>query len=298
MTDHYSTLGVAESATDDEIKKAFRSLAMQHHPDRNPGDKAAEDKFKAINEAYATLSDPNKRAEYDNIRKFGGRSHGFNTGPHGHHEFRFDFGGDPGFGNVDDIIRQFFNQHGFGGNPFGSQQPRRNRDLQFSVEIPLEDAFSGKDLPLSFDIAGNPTNIVVRIPSGVISGTRMRFQGYGDKSIPNIPPGDLFVIVNVLNHPVFNRDGPHLLSEMKIDALDAIIGCSCAINCIDGSQIMLTIPPGTQNGATMRVSSKGMPSHHNSPNRGDLMVTILITIPKNLSDSHLNALKQIVNERK
>lgn len=287
MNDHYNTLNVAESATEDDIKKAYRHLAKLHHPDRNKGDSASEEKFKLINEAYSILSDPAKRAEYDHIRKFG-------QDPR--QGFHFNFNNDPNFGQFDDIIKQFFNQQGFN-SPFGNQRPR-NRDLQFNVEITLNEAFTGKDLPLSFDMSGNTTNIVVKIPSGVDNGTRMRFQGHGDRSLPNAPPGNLFVIINILKHPIFNRDGPHLLTELKIDAIDAILGCSQAIECIDGSKIMLTIHPGTQHGFTMRVAGKGMPAHHNSTQRGDLMVTILLVVPQNLSKQHIDLLKQIESERK
>ena len=294
MNNHYQTLNVAETASDEEIKKAYRDLAKKHHPDRHKGDKDAEERFKVIGEAYSVLSDPNKRAEYDHIRKFGGNPFGRGS----QQGFHFNFNNNPNFNQFDDIIKEFFNQQGFGGGPFANQQPRKNRDLQFGIDVTLNEAFTGKDLPLSFDIGVDNPNIVVKIPAGVTSGTRMRFQGYGDKTIPGIPPGDLYVIINVINHPKFNRDGPHLLMELQIDALDAITGCSQQIDCIDGSQILLNIRPGTQHGFTMRVQGKGMPAHHNAIQRGDLMVTVLISIPQNLNESHLNALKQIASERK
>lgn len=297
MKDLYATLGVAATATDDEIKKAYRKLAMEHHPDRNLGDKSAEDRFKTINEAYSTLGDPSKRAGYDNQRRHGGGQNGFRQGQ-GRNEFHFDFGGDPGMAQFDDIIRQFFNQQGFGG-PFDNHHGvRRNRDLQLGIDITLEDAFAGKDMPVGFEVGGNQTNIVVRIPSGVDSGTRMRFQGHGDRSMANLPPGDLYATVNVIQHPIFRRDGPHLHCELKVDAIDAMLGCNQDISCIDGTRISMAVPPGTQHGTVMRMAGKGMPAHHNATQRGELYASISITIPRDLTDEQKLTLAQMASERR
>lgn len=289
MQDHYAILGLSESANADEIKKAYRKLAMQYHPDKNPGDAAAEEQFKGINEAYAVLSDANKRAEYDQIRKFGGVGGG--------HEFHFNFGGD-GFDNINDMISRFFRQNGFG-EPFGQQhQPRRNRDLQMSVEITLEEAFSGKDLPIGFKANGQDVNIVVRIPSGVEHGTRMRFNGHGDRSNQSLPPGDLYVTINVYPHPVFRREGPHLQTELRIDVFEAVVGCSLEITCIDGTKINVSVPPGTQHGTMMRIRERGMPIRGNASKRGDLIVCVLVEVPKTISNDHLILIQNIVSERR
>lgn len=291
MQDYYSTLGVAETATDDEIKSAFRKLAMQHHPDKNPGDAGAEELFKKINEAYSTLSDGQKRAEYDNVRKYGQGSP-FDGGGAQHFHFNFDH-----MGHVDDIIQQFFAQNGFG-HPFAHQQQRKNRDLQFSVEISLEEAFRGKDLPISFKANGQDVNVVVRIPPGIDHGTRMRFQGYGDKSIPNFPPGDLYVTINIFNHAVFRREGPHLHCNLNLDVLEAVVGTTHEINCIDNSKISVNIPAGAQHGMAMRVREKGMPVRQNPTQRGDLIVTVHLTVPRNLSADQMNILKTLVDSRR
>jgi len=287
MDDHYNTLGIAETASEEDIKKSYRKLAMQYHPDRNPGDKAAEESFKKINDAYGVLSDRNKRAEYDMMRKHGG-SH--------QQGFHFDFNTN-GFTNIDEMLRQFFHQNGFSQDPFGFGNPRRNRDLQMSIEISLEEAFSGKEMPIKFNSNGHDVNVVVRIPRGVENGVRMRFQGYGDRSIQGIPPGDLYITIMVQPHPVFHRDGPHLHTEIKVDALEAMIGISKEIGCIDGTGISVNIPAGTQPGTVLRVKDRGMPLRQNQSHRGDMMVTIAVTIPKDLSESHQADIRRLLVER-
>lgn len=290
MQDYYSTLGVSESASDDEIKSAFRKLAMKHHPDRNPGDAGAEEQFKKINEAYSVLSDQQKRAEYDNMKRYGGAGH-FHQGGAQHFHFNFDH-----MGNIDDIIHQFFSQNGFG-HPF-AQQARRNRDLQFNIEITLEDAYTGKDLPIAFKANGQDVNVVVRIPPGIEHGTRMRFQGYGDKSQPNLPPGDLYVTINIYNHPRFRREGPHLHCVLNVDALDAIVGTSIEIDCVDNTRVSVVIPAGTQPGTALRIKQKGMPVRQNPSQRGDLIVNISITVPRDLAVEQLDTLKTLIQNRR
>lgn len=294
MQDYYTTLGVSESATEDEIKRSFRKLAMQFHPDKNQGDLQAEMKFKEINEAYATLSDKSKRMEYDQTRKFGSSSHGpgagfRNTG------FSFNFGG---MNDINDIMNEFFNQAGFGqfGGAFHrAQQMRRNQDLQLSIELSLEDAFKGKDLPIAFDANGNHHSVVAKIPPGIENGTRMRFTGHGDKTFPDLPPGDLYVTINVQQHPVFRRDGHHLHCLLKINALAAIIGSTATVRCIDGTDVVINIPPGTQNGTVFRIQERGMPVR-NQRQRGDLYATCNIEIPRSLTPDQLQQLDAIYKE--
>lgn len=290
MQDYYSTLGVNENASDDDIKSAYRKLAMKYHPDRNPGDASAEEQFKKINEAYSTLSDRQKRAEYDNMKRYGGAGH-FNQGGAQHFHFNFDH-----MGNIDDIIHQFFSQNGFA-HPFG-QQVRRNRDLQFNVEITLEDAFNGKDLPISFKANGQDVNVVVRIPPGIEQGTRMRFQGYGDKSMPNLPPGDLYVTINIYNHPRYRREGPHLHCILHLDVLDAVVGNVVELECIDNTRVSVTIPAGTQHGTALRVKQKGMPVRQNPAQRGDLIINVNLTVPRDLTAEQIETLKTFNQNRR
>jgi len=279
MLNHYETLGVSENASDTELKQAFRKLAMQYHPDKNPGNNEAENKFKQINEAYSTLSDAKKRTEYDNIRKYGGNT---NT----HHGFR-----QHGFNhaNIDDILRDMF---GGQGNPFGFRNQPQNKNYQVNIDISLEEAFYGKEVPLNFEINGQKININANIPKGIESGTQIKFQGHGDNSIKNLPPGDLLIVVNVLNNSTFNRDRNDLLYNLQLDAIDAITGTKLDIKCIDGSIVKVSIPPGTQHGKVSRIKEKGM-TIMNSQSRGDLYIAININIPTKLTDENIEKLKKI-----
>lgn len=285
MTDYYNILGITESASQDEIKSAYRNLAKQWHPDLNKDNPDAEAKFKQINEANDTLSDPQKRAQYDQQRKFGNMNGGSPFGPG---EFNFNFGhGSP----FDDMINQFF------GQAFRQQQPLKNKDYQFTLNISLEEAFSGKSLPIGFEVNGQSRNIVVNIPAGIQHGTRLRYQGYGDKSINNLPPGDLFVTVSVNDHAVFRRDGPHLHMALKLDALAAIVGTKRELTAIDGTHLSVNIPGGTQHGSILRVARNGMPVHNNARQRGDLFITVNVVIPKDLTTEQINQIKTLAQQR-
>ena len=286
MEDYYKILELNESASQDDIKAAYRKMAKQHHPDLNKGNAASEAKFKQINEANDTLGDPQKRAQYDQQRKFGQGGPGGNPfqGFHGGFpgaDFHFNFGGGNQF---DDIINQFFGQ-GFG----RGQQVPRNRDYQFNLNVNLEEAFSGKVMPVAFEVNGQQTSINVSIPAGVDNGMKLRFQGHGDRSVPNQPPGDLYVTVIINDHPIFQRHGPHLHTNLKIDAQD--------FKSIDGTQLQISVPAGAQAGSTLRVQGHGMPLHNNAKQRGDLYIHIEIEIPKNLTTQQQDLLRQVQNLR-
>ena len=296
MKDFYEILGVSETANDSELKSAFRKAAIQHHPDKNPGNKEAESKFKEINEAYQILSDPQKRAIHDHERKYGPAQQGPQQWRHGGFnpqgfDFGFNNGGqtDPHF---EDVIRQFFEQAG--GSPFGrQQQPRQNRHINAAIEITLEDAFTGKNFPLAFEHAGNKLNVAVAIPAGITHGTRMRYQGFGEKNIPNVPPGDLYVTIHISEHSVFTRDRSDLRAELKVNAIDAMIGASVNFNCIDGTVINIDIPAGTQNNTVFRVPNKGMTNYQAPTQRGSMLLTVAITIPTNLTEYDIKRLTKI-----
>ncbi len=286
MTDYYNTLGLSESASQDDIKAAYRSLAKKWHPDLNKDNPDAEAKFKQINEANDILSDPQKRAQYDQQRKFGNMNGGSPFGPGG---FNFDFGqGNP----FDDMINQFF------GQAFRQHhQPVKNKDYQFTLNITLEEAFVGKSYPIGFEVNGQSRNIVVNIPAGIQHGTRLRYQGHGDKSINNLPPGDLFITVSINDHHMFRRDGPHLHMNIKLDALAVIVGTKRELTAIDGTHLSVGIPAGTQHGAILRVAGNGMPVHNNAKQRGDLFITINVVIPKDLTVEQIDQIKTIAQQR-
>jgi len=291
MEDYYKILELNESASPEEIKAAYRRLAKQHHPDLNRGNASSEALFKKINEANDTLGDPQKRAHYDQQRKFGGggqanpfgQSHGFPG-----QEFHFSFGGQP--------FEEMFNQFFGGAHPFARQQPR-NRDYQFNLNISLEDAFAGKSMPVSFDAHGNNTSITVNIPAGIENGARMRYQGQGERHVPNAPPGDLYITVMINDHPVFQRHAHHLHTNMKVDAIGAMLGIQQDLQTIDGSMLNVSVPAGTQHGATLRVQSYGMPVQHNSKHRGDLYIHVELITPTNLTENQRDMLQEIQRQR-
>jgi DnaJ-class molecular chaperone len=292
MNDFYEILGVPETASDDEIKSAFRKLAKTHHPDLNPGNKESEAKFKEINQAYQTLSDTKKKAEYDQIRKYGGidsRMNGFSGNPH---EFHFEFN-NIDMGNVDDLINQFFGQGAGFRNPFGRNQQRRNRDINIKVEITLEDILNDKDVPLAFEHQGKQINLIAKIPCGIENNTRMRFHGYGENNIQGIPSGDLYVTIFIANHSIFKREKQNLYAELTINAFDAMLGCNLPFTCIDGSKITINIPAGTQYGSLLRIPGKGLPFYQQLAKRGDMILSIVITIPKNLMPAQIKDLQKI-----
>jgi curved DNA-binding protein len=289
MATHYETLGVAQTATADEIKSAYRKLAMQWHPDRNQGNAEATAKFKEISAAYETLSDDNKRREYDFHQQ---HPQGFGPQVGGMH---FNFGGHPfGPGGLDDFVSQIFGQHGFGGF---RQQPR-NRDVNLTMQVSLEDVYTGKQVPIQFSTpGGRRVELVIDIPKGIDTGTRIRYQGQGDHDNQSMPPGDLYINIQVGDHPVFQRAESTLSCTIKIDAISAILGTKHTLETINGSRINITIPAGTQQGNNLRVSGAGMPRRQTPHLFGDLIVVVDIVVPTNLSSATIDKLKEIQNIR-
>ncbi len=288
MSTYYDVLGVTETATPDEIKKAYRKLAMQWHPDRNQGNASATEKFKEISSAYDVLGDENKRREYDAQRQGGAA---------------FTKNGDGaawagGFGSatsLDDIIAQMFGQQGFGNFRRG---PDRNRDVSLTVSVSLEDAFVGKTAPMQINTpSGRKVDLVVNIPAGIENGSRIRYQGHGDHANTSLPPGDLYINVNIVDHPVFKRAGPTIMAVVKIDAIDAILGSRIKIKCIDGNDIDVTVPPGCQPGTKLRIGGKGMPIKPGSQDRGDFLVEMDVTIPTNLTQDVIGSLQDVQRSR-
>jgi len=291
MATHYETLGINETASADEIKAAYRKLAMQWHPDRNSGNKDAEVKFKEISAAYEILSDEIKRREYDQTRK--NPFHGNHGGVH----WNVNVNGRPFDNptNIDDFVAQFFSQHGFPG--FG-RAPQRNRDVNLNINISLEDSYNGKQIPLGFTTnSGRKIDLVIDIPKGIDNGTRIRYAGQGDHSNTSLPPGDLYIHVEIAPHAKFVRHGNHLEHHCKVDAISAIVGTKLHIYAINGHKISVTIPPGTQHGTKLRIVNQGMPLREHPGTHGDLYLIIELEIPQNLSAENLSLLSQIQKNR-
>ena len=274
MADYYNILGVDRSASQDDIKKAYRKLAAKHHPDRG-GDTA---KFQEISVAYDTLGDPDKRSQYDNPAPQGFQQYG---------------GMPPGF---EDILR------GFGGNPFGDifgnrrAQPVRNRTLNLQTQISLEEAFSGRELMANVQLpSGREQVLEVKIPAGVRDGTTLRLAGMGDDSIGNVPRGDIHLTVNIAQHDRFLRDGDDLIMKFDISCFDAILGTSIQFNSLDGKTLETNIPAGIQHGQLMNIQGQGMPNMADSRMKGRLLIEVRIKIPTTLTDNQKAELRKIIS---
>jgi curved DNA-binding protein len=295
--DYYKVLGVDRKATDDEIKRAYRKLAMKYHPDRNPGDNRAEEKFKEINEAYQVLSDPAKRGRYDQLgdsyyswQQRGAPSTGFNwedwftTAPGGG-------GARVEVGDLDEILgggfSEFFRRI-FGGMPDmgpvpGSRgvPPRRPRaekaNYQQEVPISLAEAYHGTTRLVEID----GRRLEVKIPAGARTGTKVRVAG-AVKASDGKPAGDLYLLIQVMEDGRFERKGNDLHTEITIDLYRAVLGGEVTVPTLSGN-VVLTIPPGTQPGQTIRLSGRGMPLLNNPQSFGDLFVHIKVRLPRNLT---------------
>jgi curved DNA-binding protein len=256
-------------------------MAMKHHPDRG-GD---EKKFKEIEEAYRTLSDPQKKQMFDmgmDPNRQQGPQGGFNQGP-----FEFHFGAN----NWNDFF-------GGGGGPFGfgGRQMQRNKTINLVVELSLEDVLTGKTLDAEIDVPGSRKKIInVNIPSGIEDGQQIRYQGLGDNSIPNIPPGDLIINIRIINNTEFRREGDSLILERTISVWDAILGCKLDITTIDGKNLQIGVPAGTQSETVLSCRHEGLPNMRNRQ-RGNLLIKIKIFIPRNLTDLQKDKIEKLKNE--
>ncbi|MBN2257721.1 MAG: J domain-containing protein [Anaerolineaceae bacterium] len=300
--DYYQTLGVSRNSSKDEIKKAYRKLAMKYHPDRNPNDKAAEDRFKDINEAYQVLSDPAKRQRYDQLgdsysrwQQTGGSSDSYNW------QEWFSQGQPTGGRRVD--VRDFEDLFGgsfsdffnsiFGG--MASTTPRQRQrsvpaNYEQSVSISLAEAYHGTKRSLQI----NNHRYEVKIPAGSQSGTKVRIAGAGPANQTGAK-GDLYLVINVTPETNFVRKGSDLYTESKIDLSTAVLGGQVTIKTLSGS-VSLTIPAGTQPGQTFRLAGRGMPQLKNKTAHGNLFVKIKVVIPKQLTDKQRDLFEKLRSE--
>lgn len=289
MKDLYKVLGVTKNASQEEIKKAYRKLAKQHHPDSNSNNPNAEAKFKEINEAYETLSDPSKRREYDNPG-YGGFSSSFKD-ERSFNSFGFNFndifGGGRGFGNeynvdVEELLRK--RSSGF--------HNRYNDNYNIENQVSLEDIYFGGKKELRVKLPdGSLDTFEITIPRGIENNQKIVVKGKGSRRNTNAAPGDLIVTIKQLKHPVFTREGPMLYMDLMVNVLDLISGCEQTIKLIDGSTINIKIPAGTVD-KKMKVAGKGMFLYGSSV-RGDLFVTIKALLPKITDQKDLDILKEM-----
>lgn len=284
MSDYYSILGVAKNASQEDIKRAYRNLAMKHHPDRNGGD---DTQFKEIQTAYGVLSDPQKKSQYDAMQS--GAPQGFRFTVNGqdvHNQFHF--------GNIDDIFRNFgfaFGNDPF--NPFGHRHVRRNNDLRVQISVPLASTLAEQTKVISVQTStGHRETVEVQIPIGVSSETTIKYPGLGDNMFSDIERGDLYVHIIVEHHPNFQIAGIDLITELNLDCLTAIVGGVATIEGLDGKTFNLNIPRGAAHGSAFRLDRQGLFAI-NSSTRGNLIVKINLTVPQNLTEAELEQIRQI-----
>jgi len=296
--DYYKILGVAKTASQAEIKKAYRALAKKYHPDKNKGDKTAEEKFKDVSEAYEVLGDEEKRKQYDqlgsNWRQYQNAGGGFG----GRQQ---QYGGQGGFGGFDsdmfgggfsDFFQQFFG--GGGGGSFGQQGGRRGhgpskgQDYEAEMEITLQEAYQGTSRLI------NLHNQQLRITTkpGVADGQVLRIKGKGAPAAAGGTPGDLYIKVFVKPDPNFERQGSDIYTSLPLDMYTAILGGDAHVRTLSG-QLKLKIPAGTQNGKTLRLRGKGMPVYGKPDQHGDLYVKINVELPTHLSDEERDLLQKL-----
>jgi curved DNA-binding protein len=313
--DYYKILGVDRNATEKEIKRAYRKLARKFHPDVNPGDKAAEEKFKEINEAHEVLGDPEKRSKYDQLgvkwqqwqrtgrdpnnfdwsQWFAGGAPG-GSGPGG---VRVEWSGDLGDlfgGGFSDFFRAIFGGVGSTGGasgPLGGAARQRavhGQDLGAQAEITLEEAFHGTTRTLERDDGK-------KIPPGARTGSKVRVAGKGSSGFGGGSPGDLHLNIQIKPHPIFKRDGDNLRCDVTVDLYTAVLGGEVQVPTMNGN-VSLKIPPGADSGKTFRLRGKGMPNPHKPKQRGDLLTTVHVKVPQKLSARERELFEELASLRK
>ena len=317
MKDYYKLLGVNKNASADEIKKAYRRLALKYHPDRNKGNKDAEEKFKEINEAYAVLSDPEKRRQYDT---FG--AEGFRQRFSQEDIFRgFDIGDilkDLGFG-TSDIFSTLFGGGKRGGfryttftGPFGQHAPRdegadfanyyarsgakpsKGRDTIYDLTISLEESARETEKLISIRREGKMEQISVKIPQGIDTGKKLRVAGRGERGTGGGPPGDLYVRIQVQDHPFLRREGDDLYINREINFSEAALGTTIEVPTLNGIK-NVKVPPGTSGNTKLRLKGEGIP-HLKGKGKGDAYVRIFIKVPKKLNSKQRELIENLAKE--
>ena len=281
--DFYKILGVAKDVSDAELKKVYRKLARQYHPDSNPGDAKAEAKFKEISEAYSVLSDPAQRKEYDAVRAMGGGARF--TGGAGGAGFPGGFPG--GAGGFEDVFSNLFGgggRGGFGGG-FGGFGPQRGSDLTMNTTLNFIDGVKGTSIKVN--LGGK--DVSVNIPAGVNDGQKIKLRGKGQASPNGGEAGDLIITCNIKPHPVFSRDGHNLRVTVPVTFAEAVLGATIMVPTLGGEPVKLKVAPGTPNGRVLRVKGRGVVT---SKHEGDLLATVEIAVPSHVSDKAKKALEE------
>lgn len=286
--DFYATLGVQKDVSAADLKKQYRKLARQFHPDSNPGDAKAEARFKEISEAHAVLSDPKQRQEYDAVRAMAGGRPRFAQGGSGGFEDVFGgFGGGPRVqysqGDFDDLLGGMFG----GGSPFGARRPAKGRDVTARAALDFTSAVQGDTLKLT--VAGK--SMTVKVPAGVHDGQKIKLAGKGDPSPSGGEPGDLILTLQVRPHPVFTMDGLNLRVDVPVTFAEATLGATIEVPTLGGSPVRLKVAPGTPSGRVLRVKGRGVAGRKGT---GDLLATIQVAVPSHLTKEQVEHLERFV----
>lgn len=295
--DYYKILGVAKTATDDDIKKAYRKLARKYHPDVNPADKEAHKKFQQVNEANEVLSDPEKRKKYDQYGKDWKHAdqfeqarrqqgaYGFGGGRSEGQEFSGDFDG----GDFSDFFSSLFG----GGGKQRSRQSFKGQDYNAQLQLSLREAATTHQQKLTI----NEKNVRITVPAGVENGQKIKLKGYGAPGTANGPAGDLYLTFVITPDPVFRRDGADLYTTADVDLYTAVLGGDATVDTLNG-KLKLKVPPGAQSGAKVRVKGKGFPVYKKEGEAGDLYVTYQVKIPTSLSEKEKELFTQLAQLKK
>jgi curved DNA-binding protein len=325
--DYYATLGIPKTASEKDVKQAFRKLARKYHPDVNPGDKTAETKFKEINEAYEVIGDPEKRKKYDelgsNWKRYEQAQRAGGAAPGGFDPSQWGFGGGGAGGGQgtyrtmtaeemrdlfgdEDPFSDFFHAFFSGGEPqmrgrggrAGSRtsRVRQGRDVEHSIDLSLEDAYRGTMRRLSLQHDGQTRTVDVRIPAGVGEGSRVRVSGEGEQGAGGGTAGDLYLRVHLTADSRFERKGQDLHAKVRVPVTTAVLGGEAEVPNLSGKPMRLRIPPGTQNGQVFRLRGKGMPLVGKANEFGDFYATVEAELPRELTPeerSHYEALARL-----
>ena len=310
--DYYKVLGANRSASEEEIRKAYRKLARKYHPDVNPNNKEAAERFKDANEAYQVLSDAGKRAKYDQLgssyeqwQQTGGDARGFDWSqwsggqPGGQRVYTTDLGGEGlgGLGGFSDFFESLFGAAP-GGTTTGtrrrafSQAPRPGQDVEHEVEVSLEEAFSGARRIVEME----GRRLEANVPPGVRTGSRVRLKGLGGPGINGGPSGDLYMRIKVREHPQFEQRDGDLYTEVAVDLYTAVLGGSVSVPSLSGA-VRLNVPAETQNGRSFRLRGQGMPSPRKPEERGDLYAKVKVVLPQALSEQERELFRSLAQAR-
>lgn len=296
-TDYYNLLGVQKTASDGEIKKAYRKLAMKYHPDHTEGDKQAEEKFKKISEAYAVLSDSEKRKQYNTFGSAGFQQRysqedifrGFDFGD----VFKeFGFGGANRSGRPGGRNRFSFNMGDLFGQQGGQQAHRKGSDLVYELPLTLQEVNTGVGKTVEFQHGGRSEKITVRIPKGMTTGKRVRITGKGEPSPYGGSPGDLFIKAKLVDDPLYEVSGHDLTITREIKLSEALLGTTLSVPTLGNKELNLKIPRGTKHSTKMRLSGYGLP-HMNGSGKGDLYARIHIAVTEKLTKKQIDLIEAL-----